>query len=360
MEIYANVGTAVLNNGSTLSSGATTTTVTSQVNVPSSGTFRVLIESEIIKVTAVSGNTWTISRGDGGTSAASHADGLTAYLIVTKESLDALVSIQADGTETSNRRVLNFINFTVADNSGSTRCDITDTAATTGTTSGLPAAGDTNKNHLYLPTDGPIIQQSSGSAWSPYGPLFPLTKPPAAGTWTTSGISGSITLSDSNAGPVLHAPGNSGTAVYRMALISAPATPYTITAGFLAQGPINANLRWGLIWRNSSSTKIISFGHTCNGGPLELNVSQFNSSTSFSSNPLTVNWATFAPVLWLRIKDDGSNRTYYTSADGVNWTQQFTDTHTNFFTPDQVGWGLYDNGNSSVNFDFTLISWLQS
>lgn len=136
MEQFSNSGTAVLNNGGTLTSGATSVVVTSEVNIPSTGTFRVLIESEIIKVTAVSSHTWTIVRGDGGTSAASHADGLTAYVIVTKQAVDALVSIQAAGSEVSNRRVLNIIGAKVADNSGNACCDITITPVRTTSNSG--------------------------------------------------------------------------------------------------------------------------------------------------------------------------------------------------------------------------------
>lgn len=136
MEQFANTPTAVTNNGSTLSSTATSCTVTSQVNIPSSGNFRVLFDSEIVEVTAVSGNTWTISRGNGGTTAATHADGITVYGIVTAEALNALVSIQSNGTETSDRRVLNFIGPAISDNSGDSRCDIDSTGIYNTTTSG--------------------------------------------------------------------------------------------------------------------------------------------------------------------------------------------------------------------------------
>ena len=126
MEQTSNAAKATLNQGGTLNSTDTSITVTSEVNVPSGGTFRALIESEIIKVTNVATHVWTIVRGQEGTTAATHADGTEIDIILTKEAVDSIVSIQLSGTEVSNRRILNFDggSFDVTDNSGSSRADI--------------------------------------------------------------------------------------------------------------------------------------------------------------------------------------------------------------------------------------------
>jgi hypothetical protein len=130
VEQFANAPTATLNGS--INNSVATLTASGEVNIPSSGTFRALIDSEIIKVTAVSSHTWTIVRGDGGTTAASHANGATITVIVTAEAMNALVSIQNAGSEISNRRILNFINAaSIADNSGNSRCDITLSAGQT-------------------------------------------------------------------------------------------------------------------------------------------------------------------------------------------------------------------------------------
>ena len=173
MEQFANQASANLNGA--ITSSATSITVQTEVNVPSSGTFRALIDDEILKVTAVSGTTWTVVRGDGGSTAASHLNDATVTLIVTAEAVNALVSIQAAGTETSNRRVLNFIGATVADNSGSNRCDIT-----------IP------------------VSQTIEAAW---------TAPPSTGSWTpvNMGTTGSYgTFSSSGPGVFLRATQQSG------------------------------------------------------------------------------------------------------------------------------------------------------
>lgn len=58
------------------STGATSMTVTSASQFPGSGNYYVLIDSEVVQVTAGQGTTtWTISRGALGTTAATHSNG---------------------------------------------------------------------------------------------------------------------------------------------------------------------------------------------------------------------------------------------------------------------------------------------
>jgi hypothetical protein len=126
VEQFSNNPSTTLTNSGGISSSATSLTVASGGPFPSSGTFRIIIDGEIIQVTAVSGTTWTIVRGDGGSIAATHAQGANIYGILTAEALNSAVTVQSAGTEVSDRRVLNFVSgATVADNSGSGRCDIT-------------------------------------------------------------------------------------------------------------------------------------------------------------------------------------------------------------------------------------------
>ena len=72
MEQFTNEGGANLNGA--ITSSATSITVKTTANIPSSGTFRARIDDEYLKVTAVSGLTWTVVRADGGSTAASHAE----------------------------------------------------------------------------------------------------------------------------------------------------------------------------------------------------------------------------------------------------------------------------------------------
>jgi hypothetical protein len=98
---------------------------------------------------------------------------------------------------------------------------------------GAPGCGDWERERaVYIPTDGPIWQRSSGSVWTPFGPVFPFTKPPAVASWTWVN-QGSATAVDSNAGVYLQCDAVN-TDNYRILVKTAPSTPYTITAAFSA------------------------------------------------------------------------------------------------------------------------------
>jgi len=100
-EVFANLATTTMNQGSTLASGGTSLTVTSSSSFPSTGNFRIKIESEIILVTAVSSNTFTLVRGQEGTSAAAHVDGLAVTHVLTKGAIQAVQQARPVFTNTA-------------------------------------------------------------------------------------------------------------------------------------------------------------------------------------------------------------------------------------------------------------------
>jgi hypothetical protein len=66
-----------------IAAGDTTLQVASAALFPGSGNFRLVIDSEILLVTAVSGNTFTVSRGVEGTTAAAHNAGSLVTHVLT-------------------------------------------------------------------------------------------------------------------------------------------------------------------------------------------------------------------------------------------------------------------------------------
>lgn len=121
MEQFADLAHTTLNGA--ITNSATSLVVASSSLFPSTGDFRIKIEAEVLKVTAVSGTTWTVVRAQAGTSAQSHADTTDIYAVVTKEQLDNLVVLKQNGSVVANHRQLNFIDgtnttATVTDNSG--------------------------------------------------------------------------------------------------------------------------------------------------------------------------------------------------------------------------------------------------
>ena len=326
MEQFANQASANLNGA--ITSSATSITVQSEVNVPASGTFRVLIDSEYLQVTAVSGTTWTVVRGDGGSTAASHLNNATVTLIVTKEAVNALVCIQAAGTETSNRRVLNFINATVADNSGSARCDIT-----------IP------------------LSQTIEAAW---------TTPPATSSWTGVDMTGNSssssfgTFSASGPGVFLRATQVSGDwgDVVRMQYIG-----YSSNSTLIARvEPFITGQNYqsvGVGFYSSSSGKFSSIRFTDNndGG---LQVDKWTSTTSYSAAYLSLPPSQEVKWTWVKLQDNGTNRIYSVSADGNNWILLYSVSRTDFFTPNAFCiWADANNHNGSTPFDCGILvaSW---
>ncbi len=89
-ELYTNDPSTTL-NGSILAADPTLV-VTSSTGFPNSGNFRIRIDNELMLVTAVSGNTWTVTRGIEGTTAASHNNGATVNHYLTAGALDQIRS----------------------------------------------------------------------------------------------------------------------------------------------------------------------------------------------------------------------------------------------------------------------------
>jgi hypothetical protein len=84
-EQYANNAQSSLT--AAVAAGDTTLTVGNASAFPASGNFRVIIDAEILLVTAVAGNTFTVTRGAEGTTAAAHAVGAYVTHVLTAAAL---------------------------------------------------------------------------------------------------------------------------------------------------------------------------------------------------------------------------------------------------------------------------------
>jgi len=70
-----------------VTAGATAIDVTSGATFPTRGKFTIVVDSEIMHVTGVSGTTWTVERGKEGTSAAAHNNNAAVTGVLTRDSL---------------------------------------------------------------------------------------------------------------------------------------------------------------------------------------------------------------------------------------------------------------------------------
>lgn len=89
-EQFTNNATTTLNG--TITNIAGTLVVTSATPFPTSPQFRIIIDSEIMLVTGVSGTTFTVTRGAENTTQVAHTNGATVSMILTAGALDQMRS----------------------------------------------------------------------------------------------------------------------------------------------------------------------------------------------------------------------------------------------------------------------------
>lgn len=220
----------------------------------------------------------------------------------------------------------------------------------TDTFANRPAAS--NAGDLFLPSNGFMIERDTGADWVPWGPIFPLTRPPAIATFTWINQE-TATAVETNGGIHLSAPAASGDDV-RLLKITAPATPYTVTALILPQIHLINYNQIGLAFRQSSDGKLVMFNFSGQSGGY-FRFAKFNSPTSYSAEYSNV-YLGSRDWFWLRIADNGTDRLCSWSANGIDFITVHSIGRTDFLTADEVG--FYANANNaSLGCGLTLLSW---
>jgi hypothetical protein len=319
----------------TLSAAITTTTATSctvtdATAFPTTGNFRIKIDSEILLVTGVAGATFTVTRGVEGTVPATHASGATVIHLLTKGGLEARVA---------NR----FVSDLYANK---------------------PAAGV--KGRLFLPTDGLFLEYDDGAAWHQYGPCRRFKAPPQTGwSWVNQGnatatfVGGAMLLEDPDLDAV--------SPQLRLYVRPLAAGTTTITVAFTYNGIASmAGPKAGFCARDAGGSED---GHFSTWGLRELSAStypflehvHYTSPTATEATPsadgrnLWPNWRAF----WARYSWEGNYKRWWYSVDGVNWIKWWEDTLTSYNTPSQFG-VFIDPLNNAQKISLSLLSWEES
>jgi hypothetical protein len=213
-----------------------------------------------------------------------------------------------------------------------------------------PAAGSACR--LFLPGDGVAQYRDTGLSWGCWGPLFPFTEPVNGDfSWVNQG---GASVDATNGGVYLYAPAGVGNQL-RIRVMSAPATPYVVTAAFLSMNVYTGatGTAHGLLWRQSSDGKLATFhlGGTAN----TIFSSKWTNETTFSATYAQMNMSTTA-LTFMRIADDGTDRYCYYSEDGQHWLELHSVGRTDFLTADQIGFfGLTQS--ASFGHGVTLLHW---
>ena len=240
-------------------------------------------------------------------------------------------TVQSAGVSLTQRPTLNFVSgVTCVDNAGLTRTDCTGSG---GTFTATPP---------YI-SDGILF----------YGPAYQFIKPIDAnyswvnqGTATETTQNGSITLIDGT---------NEANFNVHARVKAVPATPYHVIAAYTFYQGANANQLLGLGWRDSATGKMIIYGN------FQLTVNQIvaftctNPTTFGGGTPINQTGFQFSGMFWLRIGDDGVNRTYDIGTDGQTWLNLLTEPTGTFLTADQVMFFI-NGGKASMK----LYSWQET
>jgi len=213
-----------------------------------------------------------------------------------------------------------------------------------------PAPGNSGK--IFLPNDGMCMYVDSGAAWGTWGPVYPGELPVNGDfSWINQG---GASVEQTYGGIFLEAPAVAGYSL-RVRKKATPSTPYTVTAMFLSNcygGPSPTN-GYGMVWRQSSDGKLII-----------LNISQPTCAVISFSDPTTASGTLQAfganpanpPRLWLRLTDDGVNRTYHWSNNGQYFMQVYSHVRTGYITPDEIGF-FVNASHATYAPGTTLLSW---
>lgn len=273
--------------------GAGTIEVNDASSLPT-GDFRIVIESEIMKVTNVNGNILTVERGEEGTTAVTHNSGLTVQAVLTANQLKSLKAERDPlWTPHPNLRPL--------------RC--------------------------YDQNDAPLI----------------------ASDFTGVNLGGRGTLVDSASGSLVatvddSAPGAHG---HHLWIIDTPSPPYYVYMGAYGvwrHGGSSQYPQFGIDLQDSNTSRIVGINYNMATGIGHTSrVFQWTDPTTFSSAPFSFTPVSFGPIKWFRIYDDNSNHRFSVSYDGIHWAEIYSQSRTAWLANggDKVGFFFAAGGNTS-------------
>lgn len=293
-EVFANNASDQLS--ATIGSGDTSLSVTDASKFPTTGQFRILIDDEFMLVTAVSGSTFTVTRGVEGSTAAGHVASAAVTQIVTVGSMQQYGRDNTPGFD--------------GDRPPYRLVDDTGAALTSADFSQINAA-----SHVTFTdeTDGSITM---------------LTTPAAS--------------------------------AYAICLArSIPATPQLIAAlrPIIQTGATAGFMQCFVGFRESATGKLVIWGPQNSNGSYHMLVRHYASPTSLSATPFDEGLLCWGQdAMWLKLDNDGSNLNF-SIGDGSNWIVAYSEAIASFFTtaPDQFIFGT--NASGVLNIINRLVAW---
>jgi hypothetical protein len=229
-------------------------------------------------------------------------------------------------------------------------------STTIGPYASLPAT--CTAGNAYIPTDSAYdtLICGAGNVWNHFRNGQLLTPPVLADfAWINQG---GATAVNTYGGVYMSAPIDPGDK-WRILKKAAPSTPYTITVAMLLEiSTYNNPNGGGPLFRQSSDGKLVAARHIYESS-WRMDTCRFDSPTAFSGTYGNVEIGFHQQVIWIRITDDGVNRTSSWSTDGLSFVQYLTVGRTDFLTADEVGFGVNVVGSQHA-VALWLIHWKET
>ena len=197
---------------------------------------------------------------------------------------------------------------------------------------------------------------------------FTTTTPPSSG-WSFINQQSSSVTTNSSGSIYLLGTANASNSMNVYTRTLAFSAPYTITACWVTNMPsvANATVGFGL----TDGTKLEAYGINAQGSGGSLSSVPFlfdgiywTNSTTFSafwgSNPPTPSFASNnGSLICGKVVDNSTTRVWSVSFDGANFSQQNSESDTNFLTP--TGAFIFSNSSfSNLATSMTLVSWKET
>lgn len=295
----------------------TTTGTTLYVSqaAPADSGFRILIDSELMQVSAGgTTTTWTVTRNIEGTTLASHDIGSAVIVVLSAGSLDAL------------RTQWNGI----------------------GTYANRPITG-MKKGDSYTCTDSPYSFMYDGAAWQTFYGNYRVTIPPNTWSWVNQN---SAAFSTTYGYTLLtQATTSSGNGGCSLIYTSVPSAPWTVIARFRTRTNLTQYHDLGVAMIRSTNGYFIGMGAAA-GGPSNnyalVRCSKWSGPNTLTSN---VDGDIYFPTgyeIMAKLSDTGTNVQLSYSLDGWNYSPLiYNETRATFLGGAPDGIGLFINKNTA-------------
>lgn len=140
----------------------------------------------------------------------------------------------------------------------------------------------------------------------------------------------------------------------RMLLINVPGFPYTIEVmGATTGSPVNTDaILLGLC--GYDGTKVVTLYMMTLGGQWKYSRDNWNTVTGTVATARAVSTIFNPNAIWMRLSDDGTNRTWNYSVNGKDWCTIYSEATGTFAVPTKVGITLYNNSANSIVSKVTI------